>query len=214
VWHIVITVTSTYNEYRCIDDINADNHKGCPYTMIYNGYNEVSMRYDPDKHHRRSIRLNGYDYQRPGAYFVTICVQGRARLFGNVVEGEMRHNAAGQMVASEWEGLVERFSGIALDAYVVMPDHFHAIIMLADVPTPDTQLGDVIGAFKSLTTNRYIRAVRDFGWPPFDRQLWQRNYYEHIIRDEADLERIRVYIQSNPARWRARLRPAKLAYRL
>jgi putative transposase len=169
----------------------------------------VTMRYDPDKHHRRSIRLRGYDYRRPGAYFVTICVHGRANLFGAVIAGEMRLNAAGLMIDSEWEALPQRFPALCLDVYTIMPNHFHAIMTLGDAPATAARLGDIVGAFKSLTTNGYIRGVCDHGWPPFDRRLWQRNYYEYIIRGEADLARIRDYIRNNPARWDAdQLHPA------
>ena len=167
------------------------------------------MHYDPDKHYRRSIRLRGYDYASPGAYFVTMCAQDRRCLFGTIIAGELLLNDAGRMVAAIWEGLPERFPTIVLDAYVVMPDHFHAVVSIANVrDTPEQAgehsfptLGDAVGAFKSLTTNAYIRGVREHGWPPFARRLWQRNYYEHIIRNEAASARIRAYIEANPVRW-------------
>jgi REP element-mobilizing transposase RayT len=94
----------------------------------------------------------------------------------------------------------ERFAGARLDAYVVMPDHFHAIISLRGRAA---RLGDVVGAFKSLTTHAYIRGVHEAGWRPFAARLWQRDYYEHVIRGEADRARIRAYIAQNPARWEA-----------
>jgi len=183
------------------------------------------MPYDPTIHHRRSIRLRGYDYAQAGAYFVTICVQGRECLFGQIVNARMVLNDAGRMVQAQWEQLPERFNTIELDIHIVMPNHFHGIVIItnpvgaglvpapAPAPAPGATtrvaptgprrptLGDIIGAFKSLTTNAYIRGVREYGWPPFDKRLWQRNYYEHIIRDAADLERIREYIANNPAKW-------------
>jgi REP element-mobilizing transposase RayT len=199
------------------------------------------------------MRLKGYDYSQAGAYFVTICTQGRACLFGEVVYGEMRLNDAGRMVVAEWERLPALFPNVVLDAFVVMPNHIHGIVILTDpaddatdgataigatisgattggattrvapttarddatpvgaglVPAPSTPalstpaptLGDVIGAFKSRVTVEYIRGVKTFGWTPFDRRLWQRNYYEHIIRNEETLNCIRRYIAENPIRW-------------
>lgn len=180
------------------------------------------MKYDPQKHHRHSIRFQGYDYSRSGAYFVTIVAQDRASLFGEVVEGEMRLNDAGRMIWSEWVILPERFPNVVLDEFVVMPNHVHGIIVIVndvgaglvlapDVPAPHgatgattrvaPTLGDVVGAFKSRVTVEYIRGVKTLGWMAFNGRLWQRNYYEHIIRDEVSLNRIRRYIAENPQRW-------------
>jgi REP element-mobilizing transposase RayT len=174
---------------------------------------------------RRSIRLKSYDYSQAGAYFVTICTQERVCLFGEVVDDAMSLNDAGEMVASLWEGLPERFSGIEIDAFVVMPNHLHGIVVLPDeraatraAPTIDVSgvgaplvgarshkniptLGTIIGAFKSIATVGYMRGVKSAGWPTFRRRLWQRNYYEHVIRDEAALDRLRHYIDENPLRW-------------
>jgi len=167
------------------------------------------MRYDPTRHQRRSIRLSGHDYAAPYAYFVTICVQGRRCLFGAVDSDTILLSDAGAIVRSAWEALPQRFPTIALDAYVVMPNHLHGIVTLGETPIAGVRLGDIVGAFKSLTTNAYSFGVRERGWVPFDQRLWQRNYYEHIIRDEADLARIRDYIEANPALWDAdRLHPA------
>ncbi len=157
------------------------------------------MKYDPDKHHRRSIRLRGYDYSSAGAYFVTICAQNRMGLFGTICDGITQLNAAGQMVAGEWQGLVERFPGIDLDEYVVMPNHFHGILVTNN-PTR-VALGDTIGAFKSVTTHKYIQGVQHEEWASFERRVWQRNYHEHVIRDEADLQHIRDYVTTNPQKW-------------
>jgi REP element-mobilizing transposase RayT len=186
------------------------------------------MSYDPERHHRRSIRLKEYDYSQAGAYFVTICTQDRAHLFGDVVDGEMRLNDVGRMVVTEWERIPERFLNIELDAFIVMPNHIHGIIVIIQhvgaglvpaqngatpvgaglVPAQDgattrvaPTVGDVVGAFKSRVTVEYIRRVKKSGWPPFRGRLWQRNYYEHIIRDEESLNRIREYIATNPLRW-------------
>ena len=194
-------------------------------------------KYDPNKHHRRSIRLKNYDYASAGAYFVTICVQHRQPLFGTIVNQTMVLNDAGIMVQTIWESLPKWFPHIEMDEFVVMPNHFHGILVihaghnvgtsdhntgtsdhnvgvsLVDTPmdAPDTPdrattrvaptLGNMIGAFKSITTHQYIQGVRQKDWPPFDGRLWQRNYWEHIIRDEQSLHRIRNYIQSNPISW-------------
>ena len=186
------------------------------------------MEYSPLKHHRRSIRLKGHDYAAPGAYFITICVQNRECVLGEITDGEMRLNAMGAMAQTEWRKLPQRFPGITLDACIFMPNHMHGIILIGpsvparlvpapmgastrDAPTESAPatIGDIIGAFKSITTHEYIMGVRQLGWPPFSGKFWQRNYYEHIVRAEADLARIRAYIQNNPARWaRDRLHPA------
>lgn len=167
------------------------------------------MKFDPQKHHRRSIRLKEYDYSQAGAYYVTIDIQNRECLFGEIVDAEMVLNEAGKMIEEQWNALLERFPNIELDVYQVMPNHSHGIIVITE--NVDTQnvvvqnkkptLGDIIGAFKSITTHEYILGVDNKNWPQFYKRLWQRNYYEHVIRDEVDLNRIRDYIQSNPANW-------------
>ncbi len=163
------------------------------------------MGYDPARHHRRSIRLAGYDYRQAGAYYVTICVQHQACLFGTVDGDRLQLSPAGAMVASEWEALQARFPAVRLDAYVVMPNHLHGIITLSDAERLPghgaPRLGDIVGAFKSTTTVRYSRSVRSGRWPPFPGRLWLRNYYEHIIRDDAELCRIRQYVADNPLQW-------------
>lgn len=161
------------------------------------------MTYDSQKYHRRSLRLTGYDYSQAGAYFITACAQDRVCLFGEVVGGEMHLNDAGRMVLAEWNSLPVRFPGLELDEFGVMPNHIHGIITIAHpVPgPPPPRLGDIVGAFKSLTTDLYIQAVKHSGWPPFPGRLWQRNYHEHVIRSETSLNRIRQYILDNPASW-------------
>ena len=166
---------------------------------------------NPADRHRRSIRLPGYDYRQAGAYFVTICAQGRALLFGEIRGDEMELNDAGQMLVSQWQALPQRFPNVRLDAFVVMPNHVHGIIVLVDANTSHDDvgatlvvapsLGDVVGAYKSLTTVEYTRGVNASGWTPFNGRLWQRNYYEHVVRNEAALDDIRQYIIHNPAKW-------------
>ncbi len=167
------------------------------------------MKFEPQKYHRRSIRLKDYDYSQAGAYYVTIDVQNRECLFGEIVNYEMILNEAGKMVNEQRNALLERFPNIELDVYQVMPNHFHGIIVivepvgasLVDAQKKKPALGDILGAFKSITTHEYILGVDNKKWPQFYKRLWQRNYYEHVMRDEADLNRIRDYIQSNPGNW-------------
>ena len=145
----------------------------------------------------------------------------RLFLFGDVVGGEMRVNGAGEMVWRVWDEMPGRFPSVEMDEFVVMPNHVHGVIVICQrlgahfspeaptgAPTRGAptgggaiRLGDVVGAFKSLTTVEYGRCVRKMGWPPFDRRLWQRNYYERVIRDESELGRARAYIVDNPMEW-------------
>ncbi len=199
-------------------------------------------------HHRRSIRLKGYDYALPGAYFVTICCANRACLFGEVVDGEMILNPEGQVARREWQRLARRFPLADFFDFVVMPNHVHGIIVIRDVishtgaeqaqapglpqftPAPGEHngapgtgmqedlnpthrlgsplrldnrpnvaagsLGAIVRAYKSASAYR-IHAQRGAS----RSAVWQRNYYEHIIRNEADWRRIAAYIQANPLGW-------------
>jgi len=240
-------------------------------------------KYNPKIHHRKSIRLKGYDYSQAGFYFVTICCQHRACLFGGIVDGAMILNDAGKMVINEWLKLKKRFKNIELQEYVVMPNHFHGIVEIVGAtlvvaqnnattynvmgnirkgqpqgiaPTDktiahtdktvdhtdktvdhtdktiantdktidhtdktidhtdktiantdktvdhtDKTVGDMVGAFESITTVEYIRCVKNNHWQPFDGKLWQRNFWEHIIRNENEYRRITQYILENPRKW-------------
>jgi len=174
--------------------------------------------------HRKSPRLSGYDYSQDGAYFVTVCVQGRLYLFGKIVDGNMRLNLAGQMIGKWWRELERKFPSLKIDDYyVVMPNHFHGIVWVpeeepccrpnpivspANSPLPpakgghtDPPLQRMVQWFKTMTTNNYIHGVKEYGWQPFKGILWQRSFYDHVIRDEASLNRIREYISTNPLRW-------------
>lgn len=151
---------------------------------------------------RKKLRLPDYDYSSEGAYFVTICTQNRQCLFSNITDGEIRLNEAGTMIQIRWQQLPERFNNILLDEFTIMPNHLHGIIEIAEAGTrPAPTLGAIIGAFKSITTHDYIAGVRQRNWPPFSEKLWQRNYYEHIIRNESELNRTRQYILDNPVNW-------------
>ena len=196
------------------------------------------MKYDPAIHHRRSIRLRGYDYSRAGAYFITLCTQNRECLFGEILNRETRLNAAGNMIQTVWNEIPNYYPGIEIDEFVIMPNHIHGIVVITThvgatprgcpgsstpphccpipksgqaqgpAPTPMRQnndvglsLPDVVHRFKSMTTKRYVDGVKQNGWSSFPGKLWQRNYWEHIIRDESELIRIREYIHNNPAQW-------------
>jgi REP element-mobilizing transposase RayT len=161
------------------------------------------MPYDPNRHHRRSIRLRGYDYTQAGSYFVTLCAQGRERRFATITRTGLHLSDAGHMLDMWWRKLPDKFPAVVLDSYVIMPDHMHGIVWLQPTSAGAPALGTVMQWFKTMTTNAYIRGVRDDGWPAFDRRVWQRDYYERIVRDEAALERVRAYIAANPARWLA-----------
>jgi putative transposase len=184
------------------------------------------MNYDPKIHHRRSIRLKGYDYTEAGAYFVTIVTQGRAAVFGEVVDGEMRLNRYGEIVRTAWFDLPRHYKHVELGAFTIMPNHVHVIIILGDdsrggsvpanQPVPDKiimskpplpeglktrpykrhPLSETVRAFKSFSARRINLLQHAQGTP-----VWQRNYYEHIIRNQHDLEQTWLYIESNPAQW-------------
>ena len=190
-------------------------------------------RDNPNIHHRRSIRLKGYDYSQPGLYFITICIKNRKCYFGKIVVGaslvdaQMILNDPGKMVKNEWLKLPQRFTNIKLHEYVIMPNHFHAILEIVVDPcgrpkwhgqfekkrqpqgiaptgiaTTNKTIGEMIGAFESITTVEYIRGVKNDNWQPFDGKLWQRNYWEHIIRNENEYNRIAQYIIDNPIKWK------------
>jgi REP element-mobilizing transposase RayT len=157
----------------------------------------------PVIHRRQSRRLHGYDHARPGMYFVTLCCQDRRSMLGHVERGEMRLNAAGELVRAVWQQIPDVYPEVALDAFQVMPNHLHGIVVLGHRVTPRSAppLGDVIRCFKMLTTRRYAERVHRDGWPPFRNRLWQRDYYDHIVRGDRTLDAIRRYIVENPARW-------------
>jgi len=162
------------------------------------------MRYDPDLHHRRSIRLKGFDYRSEGAYFVTLCTHGRACYFGEIVDDPvegavMQKHTAGEMVERAWLGLEARFEGLSLDEWILMPNHLHGIVILPD--KFEWTFFDVMHDFKSWTTTSYCRGVHAKQFEPFQKRFWHRNYFERIIRSERELEQARLYIRNNCGRW-------------
>jgi putative transposase len=211
-------------------------------------------RYNPNIHHRKSIRLKGYDYSRKGLYFVTICCKNRACLFGKIESGEMFLNDAGKMIEKWYLELENKFPDIKCREMIVMPNHIHFILenkgdiaavqanlnirpedevvraslgvrpydigqthnnigqthRSAPTETSEQIFGEHIGSplhrviqwFKTMTTNEYIRGVKNLGWEPFEKKLWQRNYWEHIIRNEKSYQNISNYIINNPSKWK------------
>jgi len=155
------------------------------------------MTYDPNRHHRRSIRLRDYDYTQAGAYFVTIVCQDRACLFGDVVDGVMHLNDAGRMVQAVWNEIPLYYPGVDVEASSILPNHMHGVILLFEpdviaqtqsgqppvvAPATPMSLPDVVHRFKLLTTKRHTDGVKQLGWTPYNGRVWQRSYYEHIIR--------------------------------
>lgn len=152
--------------------------------------------------YRRDLRLPDWDYRLPGPYAITLCTEDRVHRFGAVLDSRMVLNSIGMMVHTVLADLPRDLPNVTLDAFIVMPNHIHAIILLdSDDITRNPALGAVIQRFKSIATARYAHGVTDHGWPPFDGRLFQRNYYEHIVRDDRDLDRCRAYIEANPANW-------------
>jgi len=179
-------------------------------------------KFDPQKHHRKSIRLQGYDYSQAGAYYVTIVTYQRDCLFGEVVNKEMILDNFGKIADECWRAIPKHFSNVELGAHVIMPNHAHGIIVIHNdesashavaaqhvgatqcvAPTPTItrpkgpkpkSLGAIIGSFKSAVSYRIHKELNATG-------IWQRNYYEHIIRDEKDLQNKTDYIEANPSLW-------------
>ncbi len=159
-----------------------------------------------NKLHRIPTRLKGYDYTLPGGYFVTLCTHHRQNLFGQVVVGEMCLNQLGKIVESVWLEIPEHDPAVLLDEYMVMPDHFHGILFLNPgksverraSPLPSNASGalpSIIGSFKSAVTKQINRLRNTPG-----ASLWQRSFYDRIIRNEKELDTFRAYIRANPLR--------------
>ncbi len=149
---------------------------------------------------RQSIRLKGYDYRRPGGYFVTICTWQRDPVFGNIFTYKMQMNDCGRIVEKAWLDLPHRYPHVELDEFIVMPDHFHGILFLIENPQELSAkrygLPEIVKGFKSQSA-RQINLIQDTKGIP----VWQRGYYDRIIRNESELELIRKYILFNPTRW-------------
>ena len=210
------------------------------------------MAYDPKIHHRRSIRLQGYDYSQNGAYFITLCAQDRKPIFGKIVNGEMQLSPFGVIVRDEWLKTSEMRKNIEMDEFIVMPNHFHGIIVIDDgdigrdalprvqdkeestgtldllgtgtldllstgtlqraptsaptreqfgKPTSNT-IPTIIRGFKAAVTKQINTIQINAGKYNLPERIWQKNYYEHVIRNEVSLNKIREYIINNPLNWK------------
>ncbi|NJK66943.1 MAG: transposase [Microcoleus sp. SU_5_3] len=168
------------------------------------------MKYDRNKHHRRSIRLPGYDYRTPGAYFITICSWQRECLFGEVIDGTMQLSTYGKTVLFNWSILPKRYPNVALDNFIVMPNHVHGIIVLKGSPAINYTESDKLVQIESkiYPLSEIVRGLKTFSARRINQMryltgvsVWQRGYYEHIIRNEESLGAIREYIINNPLLW-------------
>lgn len=185
------------------------------------------MKYNSQIHQRRSLRLKGYDYSRAGLYYITICCHQRICRFGFIENNAMQLNEYGKIAHIEWMKLAERFPNFELDVFQIMPNHMHGIIVLNQISAPvgagvnpapttgaDTQthakndgqphgivptISDIVGAYKSLVANGCLEIYKSKNETM--GKLWQRNYYEHIIRNEQSYHQISEYIKKNPANW-------------
>jgi REP element-mobilizing transposase RayT len=150
---------------------------------------------------RKRQRLAAFDYTTAGYYAVTICVQERLPLFGRVIDGEVHHAPAGTAIEDCLQEIPGRFPGVVVDTVMVMPDHLHVLLVLDG---ESVSLSEIIHWFKSQSTSRYARGVQREGWPRFAGTLWQRGFYERVIRTEEDLNTVRAYMLTNPQRWMLR----------
>ena len=168
------------------------------------------MKYNPEKHRRRSVRIPGYDYSQDGGYFVTICEKDRFSLFGEIINNQIKLNAIGKHVQYWWYQISQRYPNVELDEYIIMPNHMHGIIIIknygncrGEVTSPlqfsqqCPSLGKIMAYFKYQST-KHVNQLRNTP----GHKLWQRNYWEHIVRNEMELNRIRNYIQNNPVKWK------------
>ncbi len=161
---------------------------------------------------RKSPRRKTYDYTAEGIYFVTICTFQRDLIFGEIAQKQIYLSEIGQFVALVWQEIPSHFANVALDSFVVMPNHLHGLVAIVNTaavgtthassadkkPLKPGSLGAIIGSFKAAASKR----VNDkYGY--FAPKIWQPRYHDHIVRNNAELDRIRMYISLNPIRWEA-----------
>lgn len=147
---------------------------------------------------RKRLRLAEHDYSGNGAYFITVCTHNKVKLFGDVGG----NSCAAQMICDMFEQTLSRYPQVSCPKYVVMPNHFHALVCIdtMDNTSPAT-VADVMRSFKSRPTVEYIRLVKEGKAPPFEGKVWQRSYYDHVIRNERDFQEVWKYIEENPIKW-------------
>ena len=151
---------------------------------------------------RKNMRLKDYDYGQNGAYFITMCAHNRQHLFGEIVGATLRGrlNLPDAMLEKWLHEIPNKYANVQIDKFVIMPNHIHAIVLIAGdhIGSP---LPQIIGWVKTMTTNEYIRGVKNGLYEPFEKRIWQRSYYDHIIRNEEEYLRIWEYIGENPLKW-------------
>ena len=170
---------------------------------------EMTTEHNSEKHNRQSIRLKDFDYSQAGAYFITICTHNRECILSDIVNDEMQLNEYGKIVKTSWIALPHRYPNMELDTFMIMPNHVHAIVVIPDVgvihelPLPNDLthrrrmlIPKIIG-YAKMNTAKCINQLLD---TPGAR-VWQRNYYEHIIRNDDELNQMREYISQNPLQW-------------
>ncbi|WP_373766596.1 transposase [Glaesserella sp.] len=153
-----------------------------------------------DKPQRKIIRLQHYDYSQVGLYFITICVQDRLCVLSNIRDEQYILTSAGRMVEYWYLEIASHFSGVRCLDYIIMPNHIHFILFIEKGLSHS--LFKIIQWFKTITTNHYIKNVKENNWQPFNKKLWQRSYYEHIIRNEQSYLQICDYMRNNPYSWK------------
>ena len=160
------------------------------------------MPRDTITHHRRSLRLQGYDYSQPGAYFVTICVRRSACVLGEVLDGDMTLTDLGRIASDYWKHVPQHFQDVFIDEFVVMPNHVHSIIIISErrggvtPPLQTITLSQIIAYYKYQTTKQINQVRQQIG-----KLFWQRSFYDHIVRNDEELRRIRKYVVENPLKW-------------
>ncbi len=151
---------------------------------------------------RKPQRLSGFDYSQSNAYFITICTQNKLNLFGELINNSIELNDAGKMIREKIKSISGM--GVIVDKYVIMPNHIHAIIIINNNGTaqgPFPTLSETVLRFKTITTKLYIDGVKNGAYLPFEKKIWQKSFYDHIIRDENGYLAIWKYIDENPLQW-------------
>lgn len=147
---------------------------------------------------RKIIRLQNYDYSANGAYFITICTHNREHLFGSVGADSI----SARMVKKVYGEIIGKYDNVFSPISVVMPNHFHSIIIIERNDTEVVpSISKIVQEFKRYTTCEYIKLVKNGILKPFDKRIWQRSFYDHIIRNENDFNEIWMYIENNPLKW-------------
>ena len=164
------------------------------------------MRFNPDIHNRQSIRLQNYDYASGGAYYVTLCSKNRDSIFSRIHVGaglapaQVELTAIGKIIDKNWRNIHNEYANIDIDEFIIMPNHLHGILFKRATARVAPTLGQIIGKFKSKCSTEYLKYIYENNINDI-AQIWQRNYYEHIIRSKESLEEIRKYIVNNPFTW-------------